>query len=125
MLPSIVIKIITARKSSRWKAKLFILSFLFFFSIIILNSCCFFILQSLEEGDEDDKFLGLLRSTIQCLTRPELYFVDVLRSAIKKTGTDEGPLTRIVTTRAEIDLKVIGQEYQRRNSIPLEKIVNS
>nr|BAJ34273.1 unnamed protein product [Eutrema halophilum] len=81
------------------------------------------ILKSLEEGDEDDKFLGLLRSTIQCLTRPELYFVDVLRSAINKTGTDEGALTRIVTTRAEIDLKVIGEEYQRRNSIPLEKAI--
>nr|VDD54605.1 unnamed protein product [Brassica oleracea] len=69
------------------------------------------------------KFLELLRSTIQCLTRPELYFVDVLRSAINKTGTNEGALTRIVTTRAEIDLKVIGEEYQRRNSIPLEKAI--
>ena len=82
-----------------------------------------FILQSLEEGYGDDKFLELLRSTIQCLTRPELYFVDVLRSAINKTGTNEGALTRIVTTRAEIDLKVIGEEYQRRNSIPLEKAI--
>ena len=49
--------------------------------------------------------------------------MDALRSAINKTGTDEGALTRIVTTRAEIDLKVIGQEYQRRNSIPLEKAI--
>lgn len=85
--------------------------------------CFVFILQSLEEGDDDDKFLALLRSTIQCLTRPELYFVEVLRSAINKTGTDEGALTRVVTTRAEIDLKVIGEEYQRRNSIPLEKAI--
>ncbi|XP_010544079.1 PREDICTED: annexin D1 [Tarenaya hassleriana] len=74
-------------------------------------------------GDSDDEFLALLRSTIECLTRPELYFEKVLRSAINKRGTDEGDLTRVVTTRAEIDLQVIGEEYQRRNSVPLAKAI--
>ncbi|CAI0446167.1 unnamed protein product [Linum tenue] len=81
------------------------------------------IVKALESDDDDDKFLWLLRSTIKCLTRPEEYFVEVLHGAIAKTGTDEGALTRVVATRAEVDLKIIKEEYQRRHSVPLEKAI--
>ncbi|KAH9756605.1 Annexin D1 [Citrus sinensis] len=57
------------------------------------------------EADPKDEYLDLLRATVQCL------------------GTDEGALTRVVTTRAEVDLKVIKDEYQRRNSVPLDRAV--
>lgn len=40
--------------------------------------------------------------------------------AINKRGTDEGALTRVVATRAEVDMKFISEEYQRRNSVPLD-----
>uniref|UniRef100_A0A6N2MH79 Annexin n=1 Tax=Salix viminalis TaxID=40686 RepID=A0A6N2MH79_SALVM len=74
-------------------------------------------------NDPKDEFLALLRATVKCLTRPEKYFEKVLRLAINNRGTDEGALTRVVTTRAEIDMKLIKDEYQRRNSIPLDRAI--
>lgn len=44
--------------------------------------------------------------------------------ALGGVGTDEDTLTRVVTTRAEVDLKVIKEAYQKRNSVPLEKAVS-
>jgi hypothetical protein len=38
-------------------------------------------------------------------------------------GTDEDALTRVITTRAEVDLKLIGEAYQKRNSVPLDRAV--
>ncbi|KAL2343055.1 hypothetical protein Fmac_004340 [Flemingia macrophylla] len=70
--------------------------------------------------DPKDEYLKLLRVAIKCLTYPEKYFSKVLRLAINKMGTDEWDLTRVVTTRAEFNLQQISEEYQRRNSIPLD-----
>ncbi|KAI3757366.1 hypothetical protein L6452_04903 [Arctium lappa] len=75
------------------------------------------------EGDSDDEFLALLRATIECLTYSEKYFEKVLRLAINKQGTDEGALTRVVATRAEVDMKTIKAEYERRNSVPLDRAI--
>ncbi|KAJ9564797.1 hypothetical protein OSB04_000763 [Centaurea solstitialis] len=77
------------------------------------------------EGDEDlkedpeNEYLKLLRAVIKCLTIPEKYYAKVLRLAINKLGTDEWALTRVITTRAER----IAEEYQRRNSVPLDKAI--
>ncbi|KAL4334965.1 hypothetical protein GQ457_07G004460 [Hibiscus cannabinus] len=71
----------------------------------------------------DDEFLKLLRAAIQCLTAPEKYFAKVLREAIVGLGTDEWALTRVVTTRAEVDMVRIKEEYHRRNSVTLEKAI--
>nr|GEY91486.1 annexin D1 [Tanacetum cinerariifolium] len=73
--------------------------------------------------DPKDEYLTLLRATIKCLTYPEKYFEKVIRRSINKTGTDEGALTRVVATRAEIDMKAIKDQYQKRNSVPLDKAV--
>ncbi|OIW17887.1 hypothetical protein TanjilG_19856 [Lupinus angustifolius] len=75
------------------------------------------------ETNLEDEYLKLLKATIQCLTYPEKYFEELLRMAINKTGTDEWALTRVVTTRAEVDLQRIAEEYQRRNSIPLDRAI--
>ncbi|GMY11353.1 annexin D2 [Fagus crenata] len=75
--------------------------------------------------DADDDYLKLLRATIKCLTVPEKYFEKVLRLAINKLGTDEWALTRVVTTRAEVDMQRIKEEYHRRNSVPLDKAISS
>ncbi|KAK9904452.1 hypothetical protein M0R45_000677 [Rubus argutus] len=75
------------------------------------------------KADKDDEFLKLLRATAKLLTFPEKYFEKLLRLSINKLGTDEGALTRVVTTRAEVDLHRIKEEYQRRNSIPLDKAI--
>lgn len=73
--------------------------------------------------DPKDEFLAILRATVKCLTRPEKYFEKVLRLAINKQGTDEGALTRVVTTRAEIDMKIIKEEYHKRNSVTLDHAI--
>ncbi|XP_030455304.1 annexin Gh1 [Syzygium oleosum] len=73
--------------------------------------------------DPKDEFLAILRATVKCLTRPEKYFEKVLRLAINRRGTDEGALTRVVATRAEVDMKFISEEYQRTNSVPLDRAI--
>ncbi|KAL4645360.1 hypothetical protein ACB092_02G229800 [Castanea dentata] len=75
--------------------------------------------------DPEDEYLKLLRATIKCLTCPEKYFEKVLRLAINKLGTDEWALTRVVTTRAEVDMQRIKEEYHRRNSVPLERAIDT
>ncbi|KDP46839.1 hypothetical protein JCGZ_24048 [Jatropha curcas] len=76
------------------------------------------------KGDPKDEFLNLLRATIKCLTTPEKYFEKVLRLAINKLGTDELALTRVVTTRAEVDMQRIKEEYHRRNSVTLDRAIS-
>ena len=80
--------------------------------------------KDLETGSEDE-YLKLLKSVIKCLTYPEKYFEELLRLAINKMGTDELALTRVVTTRAEVDLQRIAEEYQRRNSVPLDRAIDN
>ena len=75
------------------------------------------------KADQDDEFLKLLRATAKLLTFPEKYFEKLLRLCINKLGTDEGALTRVITTRAEVDLHRIKEEYQRRNSVPLDRAI--
>ena len=43
--------------------------------------------------------------------------------AINGLGTDENALTRVIATRAEVDLKVVAEVYQKRNSMPLERAI--
>lgn len=73
--------------------------------------------------DPNEEFLALLMATVKCLTRPEKYFEKVLRLAINRQGTDEGALTRVVATRAEVDMKLITEEYQQRSSVPLDRAI--
>ncbi|CAN4080457.1 unnamed protein product [Withania somnifera] len=78
------------------------------------------ILKQLEDGDD---FVALLRATIKGLVYPKHYFVEVLRDAINRRGTEEDHLTRVIATRAEVDLKIIADEYQKRDSIPLGRAI--
>jgi len=42
---------------------------------------------------------------------------------LKKIGTDEDALTRVVVSRAEKDLRYISEVYYKRNSVHLEDAV--
>ncbi|XP_051123441.1 annexin Gh1-like [Andrographis paniculata] len=75
------------------------------------------------KADLKDEFLALLRITVKCLIYPEKHFAKALRLSINRLGTDEGALTRVVATRAEVDMKVIKGMYQKRNSVPLETAI--
>lgn len=78
--------------------------------------------QDLEHKDDDD-LRAILRATIECLVYPEAYFEKILRESVNKRGTEEGDLTRVVATRAEVDLQIIKGLYQKRNSVSLDRAI--
>ncbi|KAG6479081.1 annexin D7-like [Zingiber officinale] len=71
------------------------------------------------KSDHQNEFLAALRAVIRCITCPEKYFAKVIRNAIDGLGTDENALTRVITTRADVDLKVIEEAYYKRTSVRL------
>ncbi|KAM1124450.1 hypothetical protein ACFX2B_039376 [Malus domestica] len=75
----------------------------------------------LEEGC--DGLQKALHVAIRCLNDPKKYFEKVLRNAIKRVGTDEDALTRVIVTRSERDLKDIKEVYYKKNSVPLDHAV--
>ncbi|XP_009413545.2 annexin Gh1 [Musa acuminata AAA Group] len=75
------------------------------------------------KSDPKNEFLSVLRAIIRCITCPERYLEKVIRLAINKMGTDEGSLTRVITTRAEVDMKQIKELYHKRNSATLYRAV--
>lgn len=79
--------------------------------------------QDLKSDPKDD-FLAALRAVTRCITCPARYFEKVIRLSINKLGTDENALTRVIATRADVDLKVISEIYQKRNSVPLDVAVS-
>ncbi|ERM95916.1 hypothetical protein AMTRI_Chr04g248000 [Amborella trichopoda] len=77
------------------------------------------------KGDAEDKFQSAVRAVVKCITKPQSYFEKTLRLAIVKLGTDEVALTRVVVTRADVDMKDIKAEYHKRNSTPLDRAIAS
>ncbi|XP_061998062.1 annexin-like protein RJ4 isoform X2 [Rosa rugosa] len=73
--------------------------------------------------DEANDFQKALHTAIRCLNDPRKYFEKVLRNAIKRLGSDEDALTRVIVTRAERDLRDIKEVYYKKNSVPLEQAV--
>ncbi|ERM95915.1 hypothetical protein AMTRI_Chr04g184950 [Amborella trichopoda] len=77
------------------------------------------------KGDPEEKFQSAVRAVVKCITKPQNYFEKTLRLAIVKLGTDEVALTRVVVTRADVDMKDIKVEYHKRNSTPLDRAIAS
>ncbi|KAH7570561.1 hypothetical protein JRO89_XS05G0135700 [Xanthoceras sorbifolium] len=77
----------------------------------------------LGESDQGNEFSKALRTAIRCLNDSNKYFEKVLRNAVKRVGTDEDALTRVIITRAEKDLKDIKEYYYKRNSVSLDQAV--
>nr|GEV47550.1 annexin-like protein RJ4 [Tanacetum cinerariifolium] len=75
------------------------------------------------KDDRADEYTETLRTTIRCMINPVKYFEKVIRNAIKKSGTNEDALTRVIVTRAEKDLKEIMEQYYKRNSVSLDQAV--
>ncbi|KAJ4752860.1 Annexin [Rhynchospora pubera] len=103
-----------------------IIYFFFFFlsthSLILSLALNISSSQDLKSDPKDD-YLAALRAVVRLICCPEKYFEKVIRLSLNKLGTDETALTRIVATRAEVDLKLIKEVYQSRNSVPLENAV--
>lgn len=77
------------------------------------------ITKKLLDNASDD-FHKALHTAIRCLNDHNKYYEKVLRNAIKRVGTDEDAITRVVVSRAEKDMKHIKEVYYKRNSVHLE-----
>lgn len=73
------------------------------------------------KSDPKDDFPFALRAIIRCIVCPERYLEKVIRLAINKMGTDECAVTRVITTRAEVNMKHIKEIYYKRNSVRLDQ----
>lgn len=70
-----------------------------------------------------EDFQDAVRIVIKCICCPEKHFTKVLRLSMEKLGTDEDALTRVVVTRAEVDMKHIKEAYFKRTSKTLEHAI--
>ncbi|GFY92302.1 hypothetical protein Acr_08g0006980 [Actinidia rufa] len=74
-----------------------------------------------EDMEEDVKACPSLKHTVECLSTPHTYFSKVLEKAINLEADDkvkEG-LTRIIVTRADVDMKAITKVYNKKNAATL------
>lgn len=69
------------------------------------------IVQDIMACGEEGILQSLLKVVIMCIDCPQKHFAEVIRTAILGLGTDEDSLTRVIVTRAEIDLTNIRAEY--------------
>ncbi|KAJ6392871.1 hypothetical protein OIU77_022368 [Salix suchowensis] len=54
-----------------------------------------------------EEFKTILRTAIRCIYNHKKFYEKILRNSIRKFGTDEDALTRVIVTRAEKDLNDI------------------
>ncbi|KAE8781248.1 annexin D3-like [Hordeum vulgare] len=60
------------------------------------------------------QFSRTLKSAVWCLTSPEKHFAEMIRESVVGLGTYEDMLTRVVVSRAEVDMEQIKEEYRAR-----------
>ncbi|PHT43091.1 hypothetical protein CQW23_17116 [Capsicum baccatum] len=81
-----------------------------------------------DKAYSDDEVISILASKSKAQLNDtsnhykDEYSEDILKKLedVDERGTEEDYVTRVITTRAEVDLKIIVDEYQKRDSIPLE-----
>ncbi|XP_022258657.1 annexin B9-like [Limulus polyphemus] len=71
-------------------------------------------------GDIRTGFLTIAR----CMQNKAAYFAEKLHKSMQGMGTDDCALIRLVTSRCEIDMVQIKQEYQQLFGKPLEKAIS-
>lgn len=71
------------------------------------------------------KFENALLAVVQCTSNPARYFAQELAEAMEGLGTKDDDLIRIITTRAEIDMYYIKQEFLALTQKTLEQVIDS
>ncbi|KAL3537719.1 hypothetical protein ACH5RR_001085 [Cinchona calisaya] len=66
---------------------------------------------------------SILKVAVWCIDAPEKHFAEVIRASIVGLGTDEDSLTRVIVTRAEIDMMKVRGEYFNMNKTSLDNAV--
>lgn len=75
--------------------------------------------------DPQALFLLLLRTVMKCIQNPVKYFTKALYLSMKRLGTDDTTLIRIVVTRAEIDMEDIKARFVSKHKKTLEHMISS
>jgi annexin A7/11 len=68
-------------------------------------------------------FEDALVAVVQCVCYPARFFAKELYTSMKGLGTNDEALIRVVTTRAEIDMYYIKQEFQATYKKSLESMI--
>ncbi|KAI4382960.1 hypothetical protein MLD38_008848 [Melastoma candidum] len=73
--------------------------------------------------DEDLKSDLRLQEAVQCLCTPERYFCQILDVSLKNDAhkSMKKALTRVIVTRADVDIKEIKEEFVKLYGVPLSK----
>ncbi|PKA54390.1 Annexin-like protein RJ4 [Apostasia shenzhenica] len=77
------------------------------------------------ETEHPDEFASALRIVVRCISSPQRYFEKLLRVVLTKSNLDEDTLTRVIVTRAEKDLQVMKEMYEKRTNVSLEKAISN
>ena len=79
--------------------------------------------KALEHGSDPTGYARALRIAARCIADPNKYLAKVLRNAMRRSGTDEESLARVVVMHAEKDLREIKEEFHKRASVALEQAI--
>ncbi|XP_073141227.1 annexin D5-like [Henckelia pumila] len=82
-------------------------------------------LKKAVKSETSGNFEFALLTVLLCAENPGIYFAKVLHKAMKGLGTNETTLTRVIVTRAEIDLQYIKAEYHKKYGKSLNDAVHS
>ncbi|KAL2233242.1 annexin D5 [Sesamum indicum] len=82
-------------------------------------------LKKAIKSETSGHFEFALLTILQCAENPGKYFAKVLHKAMKGMGTDDTTLTRVIVTRAEIDMQYIKAEYHKKYGKSLNDAVHS
>ncbi|XP_052203940.1 annexin D5-like isoform X2 [Diospyros lotus] len=82
-------------------------------------------LKKAVKNETSGKFRFSLLTILQCAENPGKYFAKALNAAMKGLGTDTTTLTRIIVTRAEVDMGNIKAEYGKKFGKSLNDAVHS
>eukprot|EP01018_Ginkgo_biloba_P024422 Gb_13292 [translate_table: standard] len=71
------------------------------------------------------EFEEAIRMIVKCINRPTRYFAKVLFFSMKGLGVDDDSLTRIIVTRAEIDMQQIKLEFLQKYQKLLDHMIKN
>ncbi|XP_051551626.1 annexin A3a [Myxocyprinus asiaticus] len=82
-------------------------------------------LQQSIEKEMSGNLENLLVAIVKCVQNASAYFAEKLHKSMKGAGTDEKTLTRVMVSRAEIDMLDIRAEYKKLYKCSLHKEISS
>lgn len=79
------------------------------------------------KGDRSGEFEEAVRMTIKCINRPAKYFAKTIYLYAKGVNgrADDNSVTRVIVTRAEIDMREVKTEFLRKYQMLLDDVIKN